>query len=174
MKGDISVLITAFNDEILGQIAGEKLQLSSAGVSLHSLLLLKCWIVFPEYLSITFLLRVAIGCGHFLCTSPGISSPDSSHFWLPHSLLLLVHPEPLCCSCPCFYSLDFTFLINTDQFTALEFIMHHPFLLTSYQNFSSSWQRLIVPDQVWVQKSVAPCAAGVNSLTVPWPYKWLH
>lgn len=31
MKGDISVLITAFNDEILGQIAGEKLQLSSAG-----------------------------------------------------------------------------------------------------------------------------------------------
>lgn len=97
-----------------------------------------CWSVGLFLLSIWAFpscLELAMGSGHFLCTSPGVSSPDPSHFCLPHSLLVHVHPEPLCCSCPCFYSLDCTFLINTDQFTALEFIMHHPFLLTSYQNF---------------------------------------
>lgn len=33
------------------------------------------------------------------------------------------------------YSLDFTFLINTDQFTALEFIMYNLFILTLYLIF---------------------------------------
>lgn len=65
MKGDISVLITAFNDEILGQIAGEKLQLSSAGSVSVQLLLLKCWIGFTEYLSISFLHRAGHGMWAF-------------------------------------------------------------------------------------------------------------